>query len=298
MRRLLRRRGRERNRQTWRREYTASAHPNERPAGDPAGGFQNQQDCESAQDPALGRQDAEAVGDRRVHHHDEAAGDEACDEAKPIVRRDMSAGFVAATLHAQKYPGHAEREEESEELFLEESNIEINVNFAGPGRRHESEQDDDSSLHRMRRAGQGAKLSRRVKIVAHRFLRIGQFQLFQSFQWFQSLKGDSDFQRCSLRSSQASRLRIEGEQTLLDFVHFCGPGVFFLVELHGRRVIGHGRVGGDRALARPLLERRSAAERACRYCPRSLSETHGPLRWSALCGRRGTCRRPARRCRR
>ncbi len=51
----------------------------------------------------------------------------------------MAAGFIAAALDAQKHAGHAEREEETEELFLEEGDIEKNVNLAGPGRGHEGQ---------------------------------------------------------------------------------------------------------------------------------------------------------------
>ena len=88
------------------------------------------------------------------------------------------------SLYAEKYPGHAERKEETKKLFFEKSEVEVNLKLGRTCRRDQSEHDENKLLDAPGRPGQTAELARGREIIAH-VLKIAQFQTFQSFKTFQ-----------------------------------------------------------------------------------------------------------------
>ena len=49
-------------------------------------------------------------------------------------------------------------------------------------------------------------------------------------------------------------LRVQGGKLFLRLVYLRGPELLILIELHCRRMIGHGYIRGNGAIPRPLLE--------------------------------------------
>src|SRR5439155_11081281 len=113
-------------------ENHAEREPRERSAGNAARRLDNQNEREAAEDPAVGREDAEPVSDGRIQDRDVKSNRKSAEREQPVVPRNAVAGLLRVSFYRNKNTTESEREKQRQILLLEKGDFKIVVNFQRP----------------------------------------------------------------------------------------------------------------------------------------------------------------------
>ena len=113
-------------------ENHAQREPGEGAAGDSARRFEEQNDREAAEDPAIRRKYTETIGNGGVQNRDVKSDGETTKREQPVIPRNVIARLFRINLDGEKHTAQRQRKKQREILLLEKRDLEVVVNFQRP----------------------------------------------------------------------------------------------------------------------------------------------------------------------